>query len=348
MQIGRLYAKVKNSIRIAAICAVAALFAAGFWWGAAAQRRGELFQHATAAHKKLSCNSCHKVPTGNSVASHGYPDVADYPGHAACFSCHRADFFAGNKPAICAGCHVNPGPRGVARLPFPVRSRPTQFLTTFPHNVHQDIIASLIRRDGLAVAHYVRASYSPVDDPVPEFNNCAICHQTTGGLPKFSDRGLLKKIEPLGPAAPTDFRPTAAFFKNNPDTHASCFTCHYQAQAPIRTDCAGCHRLAAAHSDSPVITRYSLKFNHQDKDHANKDCTVCHVRITQTADLARMKGADVPILSCSTSSCHGKNVAEETGKRDATIAAKEPAFQCTYCHTPEIGRYPVPASHLAR
>lgn len=343
-----MHAKVKTPIRIVAVIATAVTLAAGFWWRAAAQRRGEVFQHATAAHKKLSCNSCHKIPTGNSVAARGYPDVADYPGHAACFSCHRSDFAPRTmRIGMCNGCHVNPLPQG-RRLQFPVRSRPTQFSTVFPHNVHQDIIASLIRRNGVAVAHYVKASFSPVDDPIPEFNNCAICHQSTTNIPKFSDRGLLKKLEPLGSAAATDFKPTAAFFKDSPDSHASCFTCHYQAQAPIRTDCAGCHRLTAAHADSPVITRYSLKFNHQDKDHVNKDCTVCHVRITQTADLAQMKGADVPILSCSTTSCHGTNVGEEVGKREASIAAKRPAFQCIYCHTPEIGRYPVPASHLAR
>lgn len=339
---------MKTSVRFIAIVLTAAFFGGGIWWGASAQKRGELFQHATAAHKKLNCNSCHKIPTGNSVAARGFPDVADFPGHAACFSCHRADFFAGNKPAICAGCHSNPGPRGAARLPFPVRSRPTQFSTVFPHNVHQDIIASLIKRSGVAVAHYVKASYSPVDDPIPEFNNCAICHVSTPDLPKFTDRGLLKKLEPLGAAASSDFKPKAAFFKNSPDSHASCFTCHYQSVSPIRTDCAGCHKLTTAHPDSPVITRFSLKFNHLDKDHANKDCTVCHIRITKTADLSQMNGADVPILSCSTSSCHGKDLNEELGKRDASVSAKQPAFQCIYCHTPEIGRYPVPSSHLAR
>jgi hypothetical protein len=199
----------------------------------------------------------------------------------------------------------------------------------------------------VAVAHYVKASFSPVDDPIPEFNNCAICHKSTNDLPKFSDRGLLKKIEPLVAAAATEFKPTAAFFKDSPNGHGYCFTCHYQSQKPVKTDCAGCHRLAPAHENSLLVTRFSLKFSHQDKDHVTKDCTSCHVRITRTADLAEMKGADVPILSCG-GSCHGKDIAEELGKRDASLTAKQPAFQCTYCHTPEVGRYPVPASHLVR
>jgi hypothetical protein len=61
-----------------------------------------------------------------------------------------------------------------------------------------------------------------------------------------------------------------------------------------------------------------------------------------------MKDADVPLQTCSTSSCHGKQIAEEIGKREASIAAKQPAFQCTYCHAPAVGRFPVPASHTTR
>ncbi|MEO7660001.1 MAG: hypothetical protein ABIV48_10340, partial [Pyrinomonadaceae bacterium] len=58
-----------------------------------------------------------------------------------------------------------------------------------------------------------------------------------------------------------------------------------------------------------------------------------------------MKDADVPILTCSTSSCHGSNILEEIGKRESSIADKQPAFQCIYCHAPSIGRFPIPKSH---
>jgi len=337
---------MKHRIRIFLIVITAVIFAASFWASSSAQRRDN-FSHATAAHKKLNCNSCHKIPTGNWVSARGYPDVADYPGHVACFGCHKADFFAGNKPAICAGCHVNPGPRGAARFPFPVRSRSHEFSTIFPHDAHQNIIARNYGPRDIAVAHFVNANFSR-DDPVPQFNNCAICHQTYSKEPKSIARKLIRTLQPLADAAANNFVAKAEFFKNNPDSHASCFTCHYQNQKPIRTDCAGCHRLTAAHAESSVVPRYSLKFNHQDKDHANKDCTTCHIRITQTADLKQMKDADVPILTCSTSSCHSKDINVEIGKRDESIEAKQPVFQCIYCHTPEIGRYPVPDSHRVR
>lgn len=77
----------------------------------------------------------------------------------------------------------------------------------------------------------------------------------------------------------------------------------------------------------------------------NKDCTTCHVRITQTSDLAAMRGADVPFVSCA--SCHAAQLKEETEKRAAS-ASKPPVFQCAYCHSPEIGRFEIPVSHRGR
>src|SRR6187397_3236535 len=88
-------------------CLAVLLLTAGLATDAQAQKK-DRFSHATVAHKKLDCGSCHKNPTANWVTARGYPDVADFPGHVACFACHRSDFFAGPRPAICASCHVNP------------------------------------------------------------------------------------------------------------------------------------------------------------------------------------------------------------------------------------------------
>lgn len=336
---------MKNLFRLFLIVAVGAGFAV-FWGRSEAQSRDN-FLHNSKSHKKLECSSCHKVPTRNWISARGYPDVADYPGHAACFSCHKSDFFAGNKPAICASCHASPGPRGAARLPFPVRTRATDFTTIFPHDVHQNILASNTELKDVSVAHFTKVQFSAArnDQPSPQFNNCATCHRSFEKIPKFRVRDLLKTMQPLAEASKDEFAPTPAFFKTGPDSHASCFACHYQNQKPIRSDCAGCHRLAQPHVESRVVTRYSLKFNHQSSDHVKEDCTTCHIRITQVADLNTMKGADVPILTCSTSSCHGSKLSAEIAKREASSAAKESAFQCTYCHTTQIGRFPIPASH---
>jgi Cytochrome c7 and related cytochrome c len=336
---------MNSRVRIIFVLLVATLFGAIFLNVSTAQRRKDSFSHASKSHVKINCASCHKNPTANWISARGYPDVADYPGHASCIGCHRADFFAGNRPAICAGCHTNPGPRGAARFPFPVRTRSQEFNTIFPHDVHQNLIASNSPKNDIAVAHFVNASFRPADDPkASAFNNCAVCHQTTATLPKFGPRKL-PLLKPLADAVAETFAPTAVFFKNSPNSHASCFTCHYQNQKPARTDCAGCHSLTKPYIESNEIARYSLKFDHLSKNHANKDCTTCHVRITQNSDLKTMTNADVPIQTCSTSSCHGQAILEEIGKREAGIDAKQPAFQCSYCHTPEIGRFPIPQSH---
>jgi len=352
---------MRTALRILVIALVAVCSAAWLLLSATAQKRRNEFFHNTAAHKKIDCASCHKTPTANSVSVRGFPDVADYPGHSSCVQCHRSDFFQGNNPAICTICHTAPSPRNGTRFPFPVRSRSQEFTTIFPHNAHQDIIARNERPDGTVPAHFVNASFGglmenaqalayaratdaapPADDPPPQFNNCAICHQTLSAMPKFGNRQPMR-AQALVQASLDSFAPRAEFFKSTPEGHASCFSCHYQGQKPVRTDCAGCHRPAAPYLASDVITRYSLRFDHQPQHHAIKDCTVCHVRITQNSDISTMKDADVPFMTCA--ACHDKDFEKERKNRAESIAAKQPAFQCAYCHVSEIGRFETPASH---
>src|SRR5205823_3795045 len=140
-----------------------------------------------------------------------------------------------------------------------------------------------------------------------------------------------------------EMRPTATFFKNSPNSHVSCFSCHFQSVKPTANDCALCHRATTPYFETPGITRYSLKFDHTIKDHATSDCTSCHIRITRTSDLKSMVGADVPVLACRR--CHATEESEPRWKRvvqaeiedrEASIANKKPLFQCNYCHTTAI------------
>jgi hypothetical protein len=210
--------------------------------------------------------------------------------------------------------------------------------------VHQDIIAGVPKKySEVAVAHFVNVKFVRADDPPPpRFNNCAICHQTAANLPSYATRRLLPGQQLTAPAA-ENFTAKAEFFKDGPSGHASCFTCHYQNQKPVSTDCASCHRLAAPYFEANTIVRYSLKFDHQEKEHAVKDCMSCHIRIAQNFDLRSMTDADVPVLSCTP--CHATPLKEEIDKRENTIAAKQAIFQCSYCHTSAIGSFPVPSSH---
>ena len=109
-------------------------------------------------------------------------------------------------------------------------------------------------------------------------------------------------------------------------------------------------RLAPGIIKSDEIKRYSLKFDHERKDHSVKDCTSCHQRITQNADVNALKKADVPIYACAMCHVNGQENGEnfkrilniEVASRDAS---KDKPVGCTYCHTSAIGRYDVPESH---
>lgn len=328
---------------------IAILFAANFLPRSTAQQR-DRFSHATATHKKQDCAACHKIPTSNWVAARGFPDVAQFPGHAACAKCHTRDFFIGNKPAFCAGCHTNAGPRSAPLFPFPVRSRSHEFSTIFPHSVHQDVIASLRRRDEpVAVAHFVNASFRRSPDDPPKFNNCAICHETATTLPKFAPR-IPAGEQPLAAIADDNFAPKAQFFKKMPSGHASCFECHYQGVKPVAANCAGCHQLTRAYSPSAVVRRYSLKFDHASVNEKGdlvhtRDCMTCHVRIAGNSDLKTLKDADVPIMTCTSCHNHATDLKTELDKRADSVEKKTPVFKCVYCHTTDVGSFAVPPSH---
>lgn len=332
--------------RVAAIIAVIFLFVAAGYFPALSTAQGkDGFPHGTAAHKKVNCASCHKIPTANWVGARGFPDVADYPGHTACNSCHSGRQFLG----ICNSCHVsNITPRSAPRFAFPRSKTITEFNTVFPHDVHQDVIANRERRDGIAVAHFVNASYrAPSPDEPPQFNNCAICHKTVTAnpLPKLVARTPSPQTA-LVSAAADPFVAKAGYFKDMPSGHATCFACHYQTVKPIAANCVGCHSLTAQYTESTAIKRYSFKFDHLQKEHAVRDCMTCHVRISQNADVRLLKDADVPFMACS--SCHNDKITAEMKNRADTLSAGQPAFQCVYCHTTDVGRFPVPKSHEIR
>ncbi|MEO6654582.1 MAG: hypothetical protein ABIO36_00715, partial [Pyrinomonadaceae bacterium] len=81
----------------------------------------------------------------------------------------------------------------------------------------------------------------------------------------------------------------------------------------------------------------------QQKEHSIRDCMTCHVRIAQNSDLRTLVDADVPFMACV--SCHSDKISEESGKRAESIARHQYAFQCSYCHTAAVGRFPIPPSH---
>src|SRR5258708_9682850 len=217
---------MKTWLRLILIGSGLLVFASGFFSVTSAQKK--VFSHFTNAHRErkyASCSSCHSMPTKNWMAARGdkqepFPDVATFPSHTSCFGCHTKDIYS-NGGAFCGTCHTVPTMRARAVQAFPIKSHPTQFTTYFPHDVHQDIIASNVRKSDFAAVHFMLASFTPADNKPPQFNNCTICHMTPAALPKYGDRPT-KSVEQAGPAAQAQsLTPKAGFFKDMPSGHPS-------------------------------------------------------------------------------------------------------------------------------
>jgi hypothetical protein len=264
------------------------------------------FSHSTPKHQS-ACNTCHKPPTKNWTKASSFPDVADFPDHDACVSCHRAQFFRGARPPICAGCHLKTSPRDEARYAFRNPASRLQFTIEFPHDRHQDVIAA---------------------------NPCTICHA----------QGTAVSTAPAGGWLDS-YAPPPATFKSVPTDHSSCFNCHWKSQEPVATNCNGCHKLAAPHVAPAMPTRISFKFMHEgggEKKQHVAECTTCHINITKAATLRGLK-PDVPITACT--ECHNKDGVRQDLNQELNALDKNRAFTCAYCHTSNVGKLDAPASH---
>lgn len=309
------------------------------------------FMHTSDNHQSLACNACHKVPT-EWTAKRIFPDVADFPNHDACVRCHRQQFFTrqafvGTGPAICTVCHVRAAPREEGRFAFgkPNSSNQAtkakderQFSIEFPHNIHQNVIASTnpaAQPD--ARARIVRTSFSIPEDKKPDYNNCSICHQ----------RNDYQVIAPLSPQAEATTQANK-FFKTMPHSHDSCFNCHWKDQKPTADDCAGCHKPAATFVVQIAPKRISAMFSHEGgKGEHVMECTTCHINITRRSTLRGLT-PDVPIAACVT--CHKDNK-KTTYPKITTIEEEFEQYKktssCTYCHVEDVGKKKAPASHEA-
>lgn len=299
------------------------------------------FAHSTHVSKeKLACDSCHKFPTENWKEvrkDDAFPDVAEFPEHASCLNCHRAQFFARERPAprICSNCHVKATPLDTSRYPFP--SLGEAFLTTakgrdfvsdfrvaFPHEKHTDA-------------------------------SCEDCHQTHQEQGKSDDEFVTKPPKDIGDA----FWLKKGTFKTRPLTHAGCFTCHNQESElpPVPTNCDSCHKPGttekhATDFDEKLASSIGIKdwwtltawrdrtsagaFRHE--VHPDMKCDQCH----------QVPNMSVPVKSCGgAEGCHVTATLDDGGILNYEIdqRAKNSGFVCSKCHI-TFGNKPVPASHV--
>jgi len=296
------------------------------------------FSHATSKHQG-ACNTCHKVPTENWKKVSDYPDVADYPGHDACVSCHRPQFFKGTSPVICSVCHSKVSPRDEVRFSFRKPAASRQFLIEFPHDKHQDVIARTLRLFATEERSlFLRASFTRVhasgDEKSKHYNNCELCHSPRTSPLVAPATGWLDS-----------FVPDAATFKAVPVSHAACFNCHWKSQQPTKENCAGCHKLSdqpyKLYATNEAPKRLSLKFRHAREQHL-QECTTCHINITKAATLRGLQ-PDVPITSCAP--CHNKDGLRQDVSTELQAIDNKRDFVCSYCHTSNVGRLDPPFGH---
>lgn len=341
--------------RLLPLALAAGLFLLPWIERSSAQNKG--FTHTEQHHKSKDCAFCHKMPTANWLPARGYPDVAQFPGHASCFGCHKTSaVFTGGKPTFCLGCHSDIAPGRAPFRKFPIASKPREFNIAFPHKTHQDLLANLLRRQLTAPGHFVNASWSVPDEKNPVRNSCAVCHSDTKAVPVVKAPPIKEGLEKAsdGASGVAAASPVAGFFKADPEGHATCFACHFSGIKAPSTDCKGCHVAAPAFKPTETIARYSVRFDHAREQHKT-DCMSCHVRIAQSEDSRSLKDPDVPVLACV--SCHGKpfNSSDRKNKdywqsalnNEIIGRQKEKTMVCAYCHSDEVGRYDIPASHLA-
>jgi Cytochrome c7 and related cytochrome c len=342
------------------------------------------FSHSThVAQQKLSCDSCHKFPTKNwkdvRKGDTAFADVAEFPEHSACLTCHRAQFFARERPAplICSNCHVSVSPRDTSRFLFPSlgdvadstkkrRDFISEFAVNFPHDKHLDVLAKSVQPSLDRGFRFVNATFQkekPKEESDPKV--CVMCHQSYQPQGDSADEYVTKPPKNIGDA----FWLKKGTFKTIPVSHALCSTCHSTDGGidPAPSKCEVCHKLLPAEqasldfdaklaitmgiSDPLILDRWKRResagtFPHEGGAHPGEKCTACHnIPTMNTADPKTLK---VAVKSCGgADGCHVTATSDEGGALNYEIDQRKAKadFKCTKCHL-VFGTQAIPANHV--
>ena len=343
------------------------------------------FSHEThVTQQKLACASCHKFPTGNwkevRKGEAAFPDVAEFPDHSACLNCHRQQFFARERPAplICSNCHVASSPRDTTRFEFPSlgdvadpakkrRDVVSEFVVSFPHDKHMDVIGSNAPVPGRGRSPgFVNAGFQqekPKEESDPKL--CVICHKTYQPQGDSAEEYVTKPPKNIGDA----FWLKKGTFKTIPVSHAQCSSCHNTEAGiePAPSQCDACHKLSPPQgetvdfdpklpatmgiTDRMILSRWqrresSATFPHEGGLHATLSCTACHN--VPTMNTANAKSLKVAIKSCGgAEGCHVTATTDDGGALNYEIDQRKAKtdFQCTKCHL-TFGKQALPTSHM--
>lgn len=331
-------------------------------------RKYSEFPHDAKAHR-MDCSSCHKFPSDNwkkaRAADVAFADVTEYPKHDSCIRCHTQQFFRGAQPQICSICHVNATPRNGVRHPFPNpreifdlspkgKKAESDFVVSFPHDKHIEIVSSHSSQP----VSFVRARFEGNKRLGEE--SCAVCHQTQMPQGKSEDEFVTPPPAKIGDA----FWLKKGMFKSGPNGHTTCFTCHSAdtGMLPAPQTCATCHQLkpslSALDFDAKIAAPMKIDnkrmmdawkrrdssgtFRHEFFGHVELSCSTCHNVLTmKTAD---PKTTRVQVASCAT--CHATPTSDDGGalNYEADMRKTNASFQCAKCHI-TLGKLPIPESH---
>ena len=338
------------------------------------------FRHSTHVRER-SCDSCHKFPSANwkevRKGEEAFEDVTEYPEHSSCIGCHRAQFFARERPQprICSVCHVNVTPRDQARKPFPnplerfrasqwARDFDSDFRVFFPHDKHADLFG--MNASPERGSRFVNASFG-AQTAEKENASCANCHAVYMPQGKSDDEYVTKPPKGLG----DNYWLKKGTFMTTPTSHSTCFTCHSVESGlkPGPTDCATCHRLPPAGSVTPrkdfdpklaervgvtdlvMLSKWrrrdsSATFRHEGGMHPELACATCHK--VSRMDTTDERTSRVHVMSCGggEGGCHITPTSDDGGIFNFEMDKRkaQPSFECTKCHL-TYGRMPAPASH---
>ena len=342
------------------------------------------FSHLThVTNQKLACDSCHKVPTKNwqevRKGEAAFPDVAEFPEHSTCLSCHRRQFFARERPApaICSNCHANARPRDTARFLFPslgdvtdsklkTRQFVSEFAVGFPHDKHVDVVAQERRAVQPDASTILSVTWRVAQEPTEQPKSCPVCHQLYQPQGESSEEYVTKPPKDLG----DNFWLKKGTFQTIPNNHSGCFNCHSAESEvpPAPKDCQLCHKLLPTElklkvdfdkthpavmgiTDRSILNWWPKRlssgtFRHEAGEHPNVNCNSCHnINAMNTLEPNTLK---VPVSSCGgAEGCHITATADDGGALNFEIDQKkdDAGFVCSKCHI-MFGKEPVPVGHL--
>ena len=232
------------------------------------------FKHTSQRHASLACTSCH-LRSDNSATPR-------FPGHKACWDCHRSQFLTADVP-MCRICHSDVNGSNPPLNGFPIRFKES-FNVKFDHAQHNT--GSGRPPNGCAACHSRlggRATALAIPTTVSAHNQCYTCHTPAS---KTAAGRELASCEVCHDAKTYSRTSTNARAFHFAFSHAK----HGAAQS---LGCADCHRLSAGLPQSrqvsspspsehfPALRGMTCLTCHDGKrsfggDLAFKDCRRCH------------------------------------------------------------------------